>query len=469
MRAVFLATVAASAVAASAPGAESWSVLEAENGAVIGYASETRRDTAEGAEVVSLQEVTLAGGKRGSVSRLRQETTTRFDRSGRVRSIGVVARVGEEVTRTEAVIGAREALVTRQTAGGRHTARVALPDGVRFDAGAGLLAGWRPAPGARLEVLNFSLEGQTVERVVLESVGSGAVLRTRYEGDELRGVARLSLSPDGRLLASTQPMFGTRITIRAVDRATALATHAPYDGLRRALFRAPYRMSDGALAGHIRYRFGFREGLRFPLPQTGEQAVRPDGEGATVDICGDCGPGLKSDAASLAEALRPTAWLQSDHPRLRAIARPVAVLKVSDERKMQLLAARARGYLGKIDFAGHFSALDTLSRRRGDCTEAAVLLAALGRAAGIPTKVASGLVYSREAYHGMANVFMPHSWVLAYVDGRWQSFDAALDAFDATHIALTVGDGDARSIAAAGQLAGLLDWSAVTEVRRRPA
>ena len=134
---------------------------------------------------------------------------------------------------------------------------------------------------------------------------------------------------------------------------------------------------------------------------------------------------------------------------------------------MELLADKARPHLGNIDFAGHFSALETLDRHAGDCTEAAVLLAALGRAAGIPTKVASGLVYSRQRYHGVANVFMPHSWTLAYVEGRWRSFDLALGAFDSTHIALTVGDGDSRSILAAGQLASLLEWKEMTEVRTR--
>ncbi len=97
---------------------------------------------------------------------------------------------------------------------------------------------------------------------------------------------------------------------------------------------------------------------------------------------------------------------------------------------MELLLERARPYLREVDFAGHFSALETIDRRTGDCTEAAVLLAALGRAAGIPTRVVSGLVYSRQRYHGVSNAFMPHSWVLAYVDGRWRSFDLALDRFD---------------------------------------
>jgi transglutaminase-like putative cysteine protease len=230
---------------------------------------------------------------------------------------------------------------------------------------------------------------------------------------------------------------------------------------------SPFRISQAALDGHIRYRFAYRDGIAFPIPATGEQRVETAGDETVVDICTGCGPGLPADAAARAAALRPTAWLQSDNPRLIAIAGPVARLPVSDARKMELLIEKARPYLERIDFVGHYSALETLKRRAGDCTEAAVLLAALGRAAGIPTRVASGLVYSREYYHGVSNAFLPHSWTIAWVDGAWRSFDLALDRFDSSHIALTVGDGDARSVLAAGQLASLLDWKKMAEVRSR--
>lgn len=121
-----------------------------------------------------------------------------------------------------------------------------------------------------------------------------------------------------------------------------------------------------------------------------------------------------------------------------------------------------------IDFAGHFSALEALKLKRGDCTEGATVLAALGRAAGIPTKVVSGIVYSREQYHGVSHTFMPHAWVLAYVDGEWKSFDMSLDGFDSTHIALNINDGDPSAIQAAHQMAALLEWGPMTEVRKRP-
>jgi hypothetical protein len=238
--------------------------------------------------------------------------------------------------------------------------------------------------------------------------------------------------------------------------------------MQNAMVRAPYRVPVEAVYGHLRFRFSFRDGIEFPLPQTGEQRVRADGAAVIVDICQTCGPGLATDAASLAAARRPNAWMQSDHPRLQAIAMPVARMQVSETRKMEMLLSRALPLIPRVDYAGHFSALEAIERRAGDCTESAVLLAALGRAAGIPTRVVSGLTYSRMPILGTSNAFMPHSWVVAYVDGRWKSFDLALERFDSTHIALTVGDGDARAIMAASQLASLLNWDAMVEVRRRP-
>jgi len=315
-----------------------------------------------------------------------------------------------------------------------------------------------------------------VERVVIEpppgaapdAQGRIVVLRKRYEGRELRSVVRLLLDRDNRVVEVVQPMFGTTITIRPTDREATLRPLAPYSVLSNAMVPSPFRIPAPALQGHIRYRFAYRDGISFGLPQTGEQRVRASPDEITVDICASCGPGLPADEAARARALRPTRWLQSDHPRLRALAAPFARMAISDTQKMERLAVRTRQLMPRVDFAGHFSALETLVRRAGDCTESAVLLAALGRAARIPTLVVSGLVYSRERYHGVGNVFMPHSWVLAYVDGEWRSFDSALDRFDSTHIAITVGDGDARSIGAANQLASLLQWREMTEVRARP-
>jgi hypothetical protein len=451
------------------PAPQGWYVIADDTGAVLGHASTASRALPEGRETVEQRELRLADGERPSTT-LTDTTTTRFDRSGRPLLIVTESRDGRTIRRTETRIAATSATITRQSESGRHVTRVALPSGTRFDNGEGLMRGWTgdtPLAFLNLNPAAALVERMTVERAPTQRPATLTVLRKRYEGAELRGIMRLDLDASGRIVAAIQPMFGVAVTTRPADRDTALRPHPPYRLLRNVMAKSPVRIGPAAAQGHIRYRFGFIDGIAFTPPVTGEQRVSVDATGVTLDICARCGPGLPDDPATLADARRATAWLQHDHPRVMALARPVIRRQLSPARTMEELAVRARTVMRRIDFTGHRSAADALASGSGDCTEDAVVLAALGRAAGIPTRVASGLVYSRERYHGVSNVFMPHSWTLAYVDGAWRSFDMSLDGFDATHIALTIGDGDARSIAAAGQLASLLDWQSLAEVRTR--
>ena len=461
--------LAASARAQTVHEPVTWYVIAAGDGARLGHASLEIALRGEERHIIENQRVYLRE-QGGAPVRIVSRTVSVEDASGAVISIVETLRAGHYESRVEARIRDGAAHVMRQTPSGSWREIVALPPGVRFDTGEQLLADWRPDEQPVLAFDNFSIDAMAIERIVIEagprdSKGRRTALRRRYEGSQLRGVARLTLDDEGGIADIVPPMFGAAIHVTTSDRADATRRHPPYQVVPNMMTRSPFRISAAASRSHIRYRLAFRDDIAFALPASGEQRAHLDADAMIVDICGECGDGLPSDPAALADALRPTAWLQSDHPRLREIAAPVARLDISDARKMQMLLERARPYIENMDFNGHYSALDTITRRAGDCTEAAVLLAALGRAAGIPTRVASGLAYSRASYHGVSNAFLPHSWTLAYVDGRWRSFDLALNEFDSTHIAFTIGDGDARSIAAAGQLASLVRIDSLAEVR----
>ncbi len=471
------------ALAADPAGGVTWYSIVTESGTPIGHASHEILQDPDGLEIIDNQEVDvldegtpptpLSSSTVITSKNMSWRTVRKEDQAGRTVSISTYSQVGRDWSRSDALIEQGRAVITRKTPAETRTVTVALPPAVRFDSGDELLQAWNPSTNPRFEFENFNINAMTVERVTIETLsdappdpqGRTAVLRKRYEGSELREITRLLLDRQGHIVEVYQPMFGSSLTIKATDRERALNSHLALRALAGVMMKSPFRISTAAMQGHIRYRFSFRDGIEFALPQTGEQRVTAEQGFVTVDICDDCGPGLTGDEAALADALKPTVWLQSDHPKLKAIAGPVAKLPISDAQKMETLIQKARPYLGKVDFTGHYSALETMSRRAADCTDAAVLLAALGRAAGIPTRVASGLVYSRESYHGVSNVFMPHTWTLAWVDGKWRSFDLALDNFDSTHIALTIGDGDERSVLAAGQLAGLLHWENMAEVR----
>lgn len=85
------------------------------------------------------------------------------------------------------------------------------------------------------------------------------------------------------------------------------------------------------------------------------------------------------------------------------------------------------------------SALDVLTTMEGECESHAKLYAALGRAAGIPTRVVNGIVYVEEM-----EAFLFHAWNEVYLD-EWVPVDAAFGQFpaDVTHIKFAEGGGAA--------------------------
>ena len=68
----------------------------------------------------------------------------------------------------------------------------------------------------------------------------------------------------------------------------------------------------------------------------------------------------------------------------------------------------------------------------GDCTEHAVLLAAMARAKGIPARVAIGLIYIRQQ-------FLYHMWTEVYLNDRWIPLDGTLGqgGIGAAHLKIT--------------------------------
>jgi transglutaminase-like putative cysteine protease len=75
---------------------------------------------------------------------------------------------------------------------------------------------------------------------------------------------------------------------------------------------------------------------------------------------------------------------------------------------------------------GFATASEVARNKEGDCTEHSMLLAALGRVLGIPTRVVTGLVYADE-FEGQKDVLVYHMWTQFYLDDEWVNLDAALD------------------------------------------
>jgi hypothetical protein len=118
--------------------------------------------------------------------------------------------------------------------------------------------------------------------------------------------------------------------------------------------------------------------------------------------------------------------------------------------KANVLRALVSRHLRAKNLATAFgSASEAARSRSGDCTEHAVLLAALLRAEGVPARVASGLVYVSDL-SGTGPGWGWHLWTQALVERSagggptWTDFDATVSGegrgYHAAHILVATSD-----------------------------
>jgi hypothetical protein len=155
-----------------------------------------------------------------------------------------------------------------------------------------------------------------------------------------------------------------------------------------------------------------------------------------------------ADTPELHRFLQPSAYLESGSPEIIKLSREA----VGNEKNPVIAARRieqfVRAYITKKDLnIGFATAEETARSREGDCTEHAVLCAALGRAAGIPTRCVLGFGYVPPGMDEPTITYLVdrdtgtfgfHMWAEAWIGpDHWFAMDAALDGFDVGHIAIT--------------------------------
>ena len=112
-----------------------------------------------------------------------------------------------------------------------------------------------------------------------------------------------------------------------------------------------------------------------------------------------------------------------------AIVKEITSEKKSPEDVVRKLTSWTAGWL-KDTFDDAGSALTSFKSRNGNCQTHARLYTALARAAGIPTRFVSGLIYLD------GKGFLYHSWAESWLAGRWVAVDPTYNQApaDPTHL-----------------------------------
>lgn len=436
--------------AAAASAEEHWFSVHLD-GRRIGH-MQLSRDV-DDTQVTHRQVLALTLERSGEALTLRSEETmveladgTPLSFDTEIDNAGSITRVHGEIEHAHLRLAIQMPDGTAQTQHHVWPAEALLPEGQRL---AARRAGF--VPGTQYTLMTFDPGSlRAVREVVHVDAMEDVDVHGQMEGlvplrqtaflDDSQIESRIWLRPsDGAVRRLRFSIAGLRLDVHACDAACALAPVQTADVLDMLLAPSPRALRTSELAVPLVYRIGLRQGDGMSLAAQPGQRTEPIGEDVVrlrIDPAGDArDPPRATDTAA-------TRWLQSDDAELRTRAREAVGDADAARERMRRLESFVREHVEiKSLRVGYASALEVLHGREGDCTEHAVLLAAMARALGIPARIATGIAYAPE-YAGRRDVFVPHAWVLAWIDGRWQGFDAALNGYDAGHIAFASGDGD---------------------------
>ena len=247
-------------------------------------------------------------------------------------------------------------------------------------------------------------------------------------------------SGDGVLVRSRTTMALGVVEAVLSGRQQALAAGrgaAPVELMARTLVKP-----DRSIPGFLRlreavFRVRGRDGSLADLPSCGAQRVSRVDAG-TMDVEVRVDAPAEATAAELADERyrRPSVVIDSDDAQVKALAEralsgvPEAAPALA---RAEALRRAVAAHVTRKDLRSAFaSASETVRSHEGDCTEHAVLLAALLRSSGIPSRVATGLVYA-DRFAGQRDIFAWHMWTQALFDGRWVDLDATLPASGPRH------------------------------------
>ncbi len=396
-------------------------------------------------------------------------------KDGKPVSMSTKMKLGASPTIMKATFGEKEIEVAITQAGRTETSKKPVPEGT-----------WLP-PAAAADYVLQRMKASAEKIVVrtMEPVGgmdpmsalkAVVVERTNlqpteftFEGKAVKATKCITTSSSqpgvkseeivddhGIPLSSKADMGMMAMTMRAVSKKEAMAAHEGPELMVSTFVTPDKPIANARGVEKAVYVLSVPEGELPALPTTGSQHPEVlDAKSVKVTIDGvSLSPAQPEDLKNEAYTAC-SATLNCKDPEIKKIAAE-AVKGAGDSPLDKAKAIRAFVYkfINKKDLdVGFATATEVVRSHKGDCTEHGVLVAALLRANGIPSRVAAGLIYA-DQFAGGKDIFAYHMWAQALVDvnGKptWVDVDGTLPndrTFDATHIALAVAslaDGDTQ-------------------------
>lgn len=195
----------------------------------------------------------------------------------------------------------------------------------------------------------------------------------------------------------------------------------------------------------LRLRPGEGGGPMPQLPSGPDQKVTKEGDALRVELRRVTPDPQKSyrlpcEKEGMDNYLQETPWLEIRDDRIKRMSREAISGRTDAVEAARAIERYVAAELTEKTLGmGFATAAETARQKGGDCTEHAVLAAALARAAGMPARMVCGLVYGGPMPGDTQARFYYHMWTEIYA-GEWLPVDPALGSHDPTHLAVVRSD-----------------------------
>ncbi|MDD3014423.1 MAG: transglutaminase domain-containing protein [Candidatus Gastranaerophilales bacterium] len=226
----------------------------------------------------------------------------------------------------------------------------------------------------------------------------------------------------------------------AVEKDKILSKTKGFDILNQSLIPVIASFTDPFMLDQVNYKVEAQnqDPENVFISDNRQRVIQVTGNTAYLKIKNEHKPDEKYiypvNSKGLTEFLKSSPFITSKDVAIKAQAISLTGQEKDAYKIVKVMEKWVFDTITKKDFSVNFAnAKEVLKTKKGDCTEHSILLASVLRAAGIPSKVVIGLMYTDRP----EKAFAYHMWVKAYI-GKWVNLDPSFpnENFSPVHIAM---------------------------------
>ena len=419
----------------------------------------------ENSHVITSEEFSMTLGRGGQAVSVHSKETYIETTDGKPLSFEITMQTSGIEQKTSGTIENGKIALTKQAMGTTQNLAADWPEGALMPEGMrlvqtqkGLTAGtqyelstYRPEMAMPITIKvavckkqNVDLMGRVLELTEVKQISlvrGQEITVTSYVDDNFK------------TLKSIAPMMGMTLEFIACSKEFATRKDDVVDFLEKLSIASPVQLINLNKIDSIVYDIKATTDQELHFPSSSHQSVQAENGKLLVTVKRLTPPEgvtlpYEGDDPKILDALKPAEYLQSNNKEIGDLARHAIGGTTDAAKAAKQIESFVAGFIQKKDLSvGYASAAEVAQSRQGDCSEHAILTAAMCRAVGIPARIVCGVLYV-DSFINQKSIFAGHMWTEAHIGDQWIGLDATRVnqddnsfGFGPGHIALAHGDG----------------------------